>query len=86
MGAVVFDAPEFRYVEEREKESVPTELRPMFDRVWIDLDADSDDDGPTGFLGYAMAAKHTGVAVTAADLASAVRQGYHRVRTLTYRE
>lgn len=85
-GAVVFDAHEFMYVDEREKESVPAELRPMFDRAGADLDDDGDDDVPTGFIGYAMAAKHTGLVVTAADLARAVRQGYHRVPTLTYFE
>lgn len=83
-GVVLFDADEFMYVEEHEKESVPPELRPMFDRAC--LDPDTDDDDATGFVGYAMAAMHTGLVVTADDLARAVRQGYHRVRTLTYLE
>jgi hypothetical protein len=86
-GVVLFDADEFMYVEEHEKESVPSELRPMFDSAWVDLDAAGDDDeGVGGFVGYAMAATHTGVVVTAEDLARAEQQGYHRVRTLTYLE
>lgn len=88
-GVVVFDADEFMYVEEQEKESVPPELRPMFDSAWVNLDADADADGDeegSGFVGYAMAATHTGVVVTGEDLTRAVQQGYHRVRTLTYFE
>ena len=85
-GVVVFDADEFMYVEQHEKESVPPELREIFDRVWVDLDADGDGEGADGFTGYAMAATHTGVVVTGEDLGRAVQQGYHRVRTLTYLE
>lgn len=85
-GVVLFDADEFRYTEEREKASVPHELRPLFDSAWASLDSDSDDDGDLGFVGYAMAAVHTGVVVTADDLIRAMREGYHRVRTLTYLE
>ena len=83
-GAVLFDADEFRYTEERERESVPHELRPLFDSAWANLDSDSDDDGGSGFVGYAMAALHTGIVVTGDDLSRALHQGYHRVRTLTY--
>jgi hypothetical protein len=86
-GGVLFDADEFMYVDEHEKESVPSELRPMFDSAWVNLDAAGDDDeGGRGFIGYAMAATHTGVVVTAEDLIRAVQPGYHRVRTLTYLE
>ena len=85
-GAVLFDADEFRYVADREKDSVPPELRPLFDSASVDLESDGDDDAGGGFVGYAMAATHTGVVVTGDDLSRAVRQGYHRVRTLTYLE
>ena len=71
-------------MEERERESVPSELRPLFDSASVDLESDSDDDAGSGCVGYAMAATHTGVVVTGDDLRCAVRQGYHRVRTLTY--
>ena len=84
-GRVVFDADEFMYVDEEQKESVPLELRPMFDSARVGLDGD-DDEGASGFIGYAMAAIHTGVVVTGEDLIRAVQPGYHRVRTLTYLE
>lgn len=90
---LVFDAHEFMYVDETEKGTVPPELRSMFDSVWVDLDADDDsgndsedDDWASGFVGYDMAATCTGVVVTEEDLRRAVEQGYHRVRTLTYRK
>ena len=85
-GVVLFDADEFRYVEEREKESVPPELRPLFESASANLESESDDAADGGFVAYAMAATHTGVVVTSDDLRRAVRQGYHRVRTLTYLE
>ncbi len=68
---------------DRESLTVPSELRPLFDSASVDLESDSEDAG-SGFVGYAMAATHTGVVVTGDDLRRAVRQGYHRVRTLTY--
>ena len=86
-GRVVFDADEFMYVTEHEKESVPPELRLMFDSARVNLDAEGDgDEGERGFVGFAMAAIHTGVVVTGEDLTRAVQPGYHRVRTLTYLE
>ena len=86
-GVVVFDAHEYMYVTEQEKDAVPPELRPMFDSARVNLDADGDDDeGGSGFVGYAMAAIHTGVVVTGEDLTRAAQQGWHRVRTLTYLE
>jgi len=87
-GELVFDADEFMYVEEHEKEPVPEELRAMFDAAWVDLDSEEDveDEGqPAGVeVAYAMAVAHTGVAVTGDDLKRAIALGYHRVRTLTY--
>lgn len=84
-GEVLFDADEFMYVDEDEKAAVPPELRPMFDSAWFDLDAGGDAEmEPSGFVGFAMAAIHTRVTVTADDLTRACLQGYHRVRTLTY--
>ena len=49
-GELVFDDDEYLYVED--PSSVPAELRPLFDLVWVDLDLDHDldDDGP-GFRG-----------------------------------
>jgi hypothetical protein len=88
-GVLVFDADEFMYVEEDEKDALPRELLPMFESVWVDLGDDGDDgdhEDAGGFVGYAMAAKHTGVVVTSDDLRRAVQQGYHRVPTLTYLE
>lgn len=37
-GVIVFDADEFMYVTEQEKEGVPPELRPMFDSAGANLD------------------------------------------------
>jgi hypothetical protein len=83
-GRVVFDADEFMYVDEEQKEFVPPELRAMFDSARVGLDAN--DEGGSGFIGYTMAAIHTGVVVTVEDLIRAMHPGYHRVRTLTYFE
>src|SRR6478735_4812734 len=41
-GEVVFDDDEFTYVTDRGR--VPSELRPLFDAAWDDLDLDGDDD------------------------------------------
>lgn len=59
---------------------MPHELRLLFDSAWANLN----DDGGSGFVGYAMAAIHTGILVTGDDLSRALHQGYHRVRTLTH--
>jgi hypothetical protein len=86
-GVVLFDDNEFKYVEADEREAVPAELRELFDSAWVDLDADDDVYQPVeGFVGYAMAAVHTGVVVTGDDLKRAAEGGYHRVRMLTYLE
>lgn len=82
-GSVEFDAHEFMYVDESEKNRVPSQLRPMFDAACTALDTDTEADG---FHGCAMAAVYTGVVVTSDDLERAVSLGYHKVRTLTYRE
>ena len=86
-GVLVFDADEFMYVEAHEKESVPAELRPLFDSVWRDPSAEDDSDQDfVSFVGCAMAATHTGVTFTDGDLGRATELGYHRVRSGTYLE
>ena len=77
-GELLFDADEFRYADAQARESVPVDVRPLFDAACARE--------ASGFVGYAMAAVHTGVAVTADDLRRARQQGYHRVRSLTYLE
>lgn len=87
-GELEFDANEFMYVEEEEKSAVPSEIRPLFDAAWVDLDSDDEDDldedGPEVWVGMEMAILYTGVRVNVEDLARARAGGLHRVRTLTY--
>jgi hypothetical protein len=86
-GQLEFDADEFVDIREDEKSAVPPELRPLFDTAWIDLDDDDDEEvGSDEWVGFAMAALHTDVQVTTADLVGARERGYHRVRALTYLE
>ena len=83
-GDLVFDSNEFMYVEEDERDDVPSELRPLFDSVWDDLESDDVPEDTTGDVGLAMAALWTGVSPTTDDLRRAVGQGYHRTPSMTY--
>ena len=68
-GALLFDADEYVFVEDRS--GVPTELRPLFDRAWVDLDADEADPEDALAVALAMAELVTGIQVTVEDVEQA---------------
>jgi hypothetical protein len=71
-GVVLFDDPEYIFLDADDRSRVPDELRPLFDLAWIDLDDEAssdDDDGLLAFaVGLAMAEHVTGIALTGEDL------------------
>ncbi len=69
-GVLLFDAHEYTFVEDRS--GVPAELRPLFDRAWVDLEADDGDEGDDPLtVALAMAELVTGVELTAEQLEQA---------------
>ncbi len=91
-GVLLFDDPEYTYLDAGDLARVPPELRPVFDLAWVDLGADLDevdDDGEAiAFAaGLAMAEIVTGIVLAADDLERIweVRPGeMMAVRTLVY--
>lgn len=86
-GEILFDDDEYLYIEDTAR--VPSELRDLFDRVWVDLDDEDDDNGSDEeplTVALAMAEVVTGVAVRAEDLQRAWHSGFFRVPALTYPE
>lgn len=68
-GKLVFDNDEYRFLEDRD--SVPEELRELFDLAWVDLtqdDVEAQEDDTTA-VSFAMAEVVTGLRLTAADAA-----------------
>lgn len=65
-GVLLFDADEYVFVEDRS--AVPEELRPLFDRAWVDLDAEDDDVESALVVGLAMVEQVTGIEVTVEDV------------------
>lgn len=69
-GELLFDSDEYTFLEDRD--SVPQELRPVFDLAWIDLtedELDPQEDDSTA-VGLAMAEIVTGLHLTSADAAN----------------
>lgn len=84
-GVLLFDNDEYTFLDAQDLDSVPAEIRPLFDLAWEDLDEDVEvKDVNTLAVGLAMAEVMTGVAVTAEGLLKAHAGGYHRVRSLQY--
>lgn len=91
-GVLLFDDPEYTYLDAGELARVPAELRPVLDLAWVDLDADLDeveDDGEeVAFAaGLAMAELVTGIVLSVDDVERIwdVRPGdMLPVRTLVY--
>lgn len=66
-GALLFDADEYVFVEDRS--GVPAELRALFDRAWVDLDAEDEDEAENPLaVALAMAELVTGIEVTVEDV------------------
>ena len=65
-GALLFDADEYVFVADRS--GVPAELRALFDRAWVDLDADEHDVEDPLAVALAMAEVVTGIEVTVEDV------------------
>ena len=69
-GVLLFDADEYTFVEDRS--GVPAELRALFDRAWVDLEADDADEGDDPMtVALAMAELVTGIELTAEQLEEA---------------
>ena len=69
-GKLLFDSHEFTYLEDRD--SVPDELRPLFDLAWVDLTQDDCEpqEEDSRAVGMAMAEVVTGIRLTPADAAN----------------
>ncbi|KRF17013.1 hypothetical protein ASG90_06665 [Nocardioides sp. Soil797] len=83
-GELLFDDNEYMFVED--PDVVPTELRPLFDLVWTDLeDEDEDEDEFNGFdVGLAMGEQVTGIRLTADHVAELDRSEYFRAPSQVY--
>jgi len=82
-GEVVFDAHQYTFVDDLD--TVPAELRPLFDLAWVDPeDVDADPEADDVAVGLAMAEVVTGVALTAADLSAVWAQPFFRAPSLVY--
>lgn len=70
-GILLFDDPEYTYLDADDRSRVPDELRPLFDLAWVDLQSDEEDDESDVIafaVGLAMAEVVTGIHLTADDL------------------
>ena len=87
-GVLLFDDPEYTFLDADDLSRVPDELRPLFDLAWVDLDSDDEDDEceyVASAVGLAMAEVVTGITLTAEDLDRVdVTQETLPVRTLAY--
>ena len=87
-GELLFDDDEFMYTEDAD--SVPTELRELFDLVYDDLESDEDEDnqnedGPDPFaVGLAMVQKFTGISLDGDDADAAEAASYWAGPTQKY--
>jgi len=85
-GELLFDSDEYIFHEDRD--SVPDEVRALFDLAWVDLtkdDLDPQEDDSTA-VGFAMAEMLTGIHLTSADAANHEGEGVTvvAVRQLQY--
>ena len=89
-GVLLFDDPEYTFVEADDLSRVPEELRALFDLAWVDLDSDEEDDEGELIafaVGLAMAEQVTGIVLSADDLGRVWQDETHEVqpvRTLAY--
>jgi hypothetical protein len=68
-GVLLFDDPEYTYLEADDRSRVPAELRHVFNLAWVDLDEVDDDGEAMAFaVGLTMAELVTGIVLTADDL------------------
>jgi len=84
-GEVLFDEDE--YVYDADPDEVPSELRPLFDLVYDDLEDDDEDedDAPSAFVvGLAMAELVTGVELTAAQVEAVTSGDVFEAPALVY--
>jgi hypothetical protein len=84
-GEILFDEDE--YIYDADPEEVPTELRPLFDLVYDDLENedDEDEDGPDPMVvGLAMAEVITGIELLPEHAAAMASAGWHKGPSLTY--
>lgn len=76
-GELLFDADEYETVED--PSVMPAELRPLFDLVWDDLEAEPRFDAPGGFIvGLAMAESITAIEITVDQVATVFRTGFFK--------
>ncbi len=86
-GELVFDDDEFIYIDDPER--VPGELRPLFDRVHVDLGADDgevDDETSRFAVGLAMSELVTGLEVTPAHVEAVLASGFFTAPGMRYPE
>ncbi len=84
-GVLLFDADEYTFVADRS--GVPAELRPLFDRAWVDLEVEDGDEGDDPLtVALAMAELVTGIELTAEQLEQAYSRDVtrHLVPVLRY--
>ncbi|NYE35999.1 hypothetical protein F4692_001103 [Nocardioides cavernae] len=70
-GVLLFDDPEYTFLDADDLSRVPDELRPLLDLARVDLDSDEDDDDSAALafaVGLAMAELVTGIHLGADDL------------------
>lgn len=74
-GKLLFDSDEFIFHEDRD--SVPHEVRALFDLAWVDLTKDELDpqEEDSTAVGFAMAEVVTGIHLTSADAANHEGEG-----------
>lgn len=83
-GELVFDDHEYTFVDDLD--SVPAELREIFDLAWVDLDdEDAEPEADDIAAGLAMAEVVTGVPITADHLARIWDGPFFRAPHLVYR-
>ena len=87
-GVLLFDDDEYRFREDRD--SVPQEIRTLFDLAWFDLTKDDSEalEEDTSAVSFAMAEVATGIRLTSVDAARHLAEGATvvAVRQLQYPE
>lgn len=84
-GVLLFDNDEYTFLDADDLDSVPAEIRSLFDLAWDDLDEDVEvKDVNSLAVGLAMAEVITSVPVTVQGLLDAHNARYYRVPSLQY--